>query len=200
MLAENSAKSAFSDQLAQRAWRRLFWADNFRARVIAAAPIADIDAAWNAYIDADAEWNTNIMISIVGLEHYYDSKRSVELEGKIQDMFSDLDTKLASLRRSDALKAIRAGSEPTSQQRRRDGETLADQAKRTSDALKVELYVLVRCVLHPVAEPRTFASESHDRLTGLAEASNSATAGQTCGEMDLGCGEASPIAGGADQC
>jgi hypothetical protein len=55
VLAENTAKSGFSDQLAQRAWRRLFWADNFRARVINAAPIIDIDASWKAYIDADAD-------------------------------------------------------------------------------------------------------------------------------------------------
>ena len=51
VLAENTAKSNFSDQLARRAWLRLFWADNFRARVISRAPMSDIDSSWNAYID-----------------------------------------------------------------------------------------------------------------------------------------------------
>src|SRR5258708_34060502 len=45
VLADVSAKSAFSDQLAQRAWRRLFWASNFRASVVNEAPLADIDAS-----------------------------------------------------------------------------------------------------------------------------------------------------------
>jgi hypothetical protein len=31
VLAETTAKSAFSERLAQRAWRRLIWSDNFRA-------------------------------------------------------------------------------------------------------------------------------------------------------------------------
>jgi hypothetical protein len=83
VLAENTAKSKFSDELARRAWRRLFWADNFCARVITHAPISDIEASWGAYIDSDADWNANIMISIVGLEHYYDASRSEELEEKI---------------------------------------------------------------------------------------------------------------------
>ncbi len=55
VLAETSAESAFSDQLAQRAWRRLFWADNFRARAAGSAPLADIDKSWDSYIQADAD-------------------------------------------------------------------------------------------------------------------------------------------------
>ena len=144
VLAENTAKSAFSDQLAQRAWRRLFWADNFRARVVNLAPIADIDASWKAYIDADADWNANIMISIVGLDHYYDAKRADRLEGLIQTMFSQLDEQLAELRRSDVVVASRAGGQPDIAQRS-EAARLAKKAGETSDALKRELYIMVRC-------------------------------------------------------
>jgi hypothetical protein len=94
VLADNTAKSTFSDQLAQRAWRRLFWADNFRVRVVNRAPISDIDASWKAYIDTDADWNANIMISIVGLERYYGANRSAQLEGKVQELFQQLDDEL----------------------------------------------------------------------------------------------------------
>jgi hypothetical protein len=57
ILADQSAKSRFSDELAQRAWRRFFWANIFRGRVEKVAPLADIDASWKSYIDADADWN-----------------------------------------------------------------------------------------------------------------------------------------------
>jgi hypothetical protein len=152
VLAENSAKSAFSDQLAQRAWRRIFWADIFRTRVVNGAPIADIDTSWKAYIDADAEWNANFMISTIGLERYYDSKRSSQLEGKIQDLFSQLDTELAKLRRSELSQAIRAGNTPTPQQKS-DAESLDERANDISNALKIEFYKMIRC-LTPVRKAR----------------------------------------------
>jgi hypothetical protein len=38
-IADRSAKAIFSDQLAQRAWRRLFWASNFRSRVEMLRPL-----------------------------------------------------------------------------------------------------------------------------------------------------------------
>jgi hypothetical protein len=112
VLAENTAKSAFSDQLAQRAWRRMFWAKNFRARVLTLAPASDIDLSWKNYIDADADWNANLMISIVGLQNYYGKKRSEDLEYDIQNLFSHLDEKLAELRRSDVLRGLRNGVQP----------------------------------------------------------------------------------------
>ena len=144
VLAENTAKSTFSDQFAQRAWRRLFWADNFRARVINSAPMADIDASWKSYIDADADWNANIMISIVGLEHYYGAKRSQHLEGRIQALFQQLDEHLAALRRSNPMMTLRNGPQPDDT-RTADAAISARLAKDVSDELKTELYVLVRC-------------------------------------------------------
>jgi hypothetical protein len=166
VLAENTAKSAFSDQLAQRALRRIFWANNFIARVENHAPSADVDASWRAYIDADADWNANIMISIVGLERFYGTKRSSNLEGPIQDDFKSLDDRLAQLRRLSTGNAA-----PTDNQSSvtdpPDADALAQQPKQVAGArwrwclnqrftvaqqakclnrhLNSELYILVRC-------------------------------------------------------
>lgn len=145
VLADKSAKSAFSDALAQRAWRRLFWANNFRARVVNAAPLADIDASWKSYIDADAEWNANLMIAIVGLDRHYDSKRSEHLEGTIQDLFSKLDEELFSLRNSSLVNSLRDGRKPNDQERNA-AKALSDGAKAAYERVNAELYELVRCI------------------------------------------------------
>ena len=144
VLAENTAKSNFSDQLARRAWLRLFWADNFRARVISRTPMSDINSSWNAYINSDADWNANLMNSIVGLERYYGASRSAQLEGKIQMLFQQLDDELAALRRSDIVKELRVGKEPDATQQA-DVVTLAQRAAKTTETLRTQLYALVRC-------------------------------------------------------
>ena len=69
-----------------------------------------IDSSWNAYNDSDADWNANLMNTIVGLERYYGAKRSAQTEGKIQMLFPQLDNELAALRRSDIVKELRAGA------------------------------------------------------------------------------------------
>jgi hypothetical protein len=84
------------------------------------------------------------MISIVGLERYYGTKRSEQLEGPIQSLFRELDGHLATLRRSGVVKAFRAGAQPDNAQMA-DAAASAELARQTSDALKRELYALVRC-------------------------------------------------------
>jgi hypothetical protein len=84
--------------------------------VVSRAPMSDIDSSWNAYNDSDADWNANLMNSIVGLERYYGAKRSAQTEGKIQMLFLQLDDELAALRRSDIIKELRAGKEPDATQ------------------------------------------------------------------------------------
>ena len=66
-LAEDTAKSNFSDNLTRAAWFRLYWADIYAARVQASAKAHDIDAAWTNYIEATAKWNAELMVNIVGL-------------------------------------------------------------------------------------------------------------------------------------
>jgi hypothetical protein len=145
VLAEQSAKSNFSEQLAERAWRRMFWANNFRLRVANAAPLDDIDASWRAYIDADAEWNANLMIAIVGLERHYGPKRSGHLEWVIQDLFSKLDDDLARLRNSELISALRQGRKPNNKEIEA-AKMLAERVRIALEKVNVELYELVRCI------------------------------------------------------
>jgi arylsulfatase A-like enzyme len=73
--------------------------------------ISDVDDSWKNYVDADADGNTNLMISIVGIEQHYDSLRSARFENAIQPNFKDLDDELAALRRSNFLRGLRDGYE-----------------------------------------------------------------------------------------
>ena len=106
--------------------------------------MSDIDSSWNAYNDSDADWNANLMNSIVGLERYYGAKRSTQTEGKIQMLFLQLDDELAALRRSDIVKELRAGKEPDATQQP-DGVALAYGAAKTTETLRNQLYALARC-------------------------------------------------------
>jgi hypothetical protein len=147
-LADRSAKSTFSDQLSQRAWRRLFWATNFRARVENVAPLADIDESWRAYINADAEWNANIMIAIVGIERFYDAKRAESFEDTVQALFGALDEELAALRNSEVVKALRQGRQPDDQEKE-SARNLSQRVKAAAERVNFELYALVRCIAAP---------------------------------------------------
>ena len=106
--------------------------------------MSDIDSSWNAYNDSDADWNANLMNSIVGHERYYGAKRSAQTEGKIQMLFLQLDDELAALRRSDIVKELRAGKEPDATQQA-DGVALAYGAAKTTETLRNQLYALARC-------------------------------------------------------
>ena len=62
-LAENTAKSDFSDRLTRMAWRRLYLARLFAQRVVDEAPLGEIDSAWSTYINASADWNAELIDS-----------------------------------------------------------------------------------------------------------------------------------------
>ena len=158
-IADRSAKAIFSDQLAQRAWRRLFWANNFRRRLETVAPLADIDASWKAYIEADADWNANLMSAIVGLSRHYDEKRSARLEGDVQTFFSELDEELAALRNSEVVKALREGRTPTEQEIT-NTKIISKRAKEASEKVNVELYALVRCIVPPNEKSKSKTKEN----------------------------------------
>src|ERR1019366_1191113 len=106
----------YRDRINRLPRAELYFIPNFRVRVVSRAPMSDIDSSWNAYNDSDADWNANLMNSIVGLERYYGAKRSAQTEGKIQMLFLQLDDELAALRRSDIIKELRAGKEPDATQ------------------------------------------------------------------------------------
>ena len=147
VLAEHSEKSEFSNNFAQQAWRRLFWADIFSDRVKNGASIKDIDDAWTAYMTANADWNANLMIWIVGLERYYDVKRSGQIEADIQPRFLALSEDLGKLRRSALVAKIRKADKedlPTSDDKKEVAE-LAVQAGNMTTELRNTLYIMVTC-------------------------------------------------------
>jgi hypothetical protein len=91
VLATSSEKSKFSDTFIRSAYRRLILADLFARRVQDGAPLAAIEEAWKSYVSALIDWNSDLMINIVGLETFYDLRKSAEFETVIQEMFRHLD-------------------------------------------------------------------------------------------------------------
>ncbi len=57
-LAQAAEKGEFSRGLTEAAWRRLFWARAFSARIKQGASATEIDEAWKAYISASELWAT----------------------------------------------------------------------------------------------------------------------------------------------
>src|SRR5262249_47910923 len=105
-LAEKSSRSEFSERLARLAWRRLYWGRLAAQRISDEAPL--IDAAWTSYINTSADWNSEVMIFIVGLGKYYGEKQREHFEFTILNAFNDFDNALRSLRRSHLMLKIRA--------------------------------------------------------------------------------------------
>lgn len=130
-LAESTAKSNFSDNLARAAWLRLYWADIYASRVQVNAKTQDVDAAWTMYIDATARWNADLMVNIVGVERFYGRPKSQRLEFDIQSSFQKVDAAMGVLRRSEANMLGQAGI----------GTRVFDPVSST----RILLYGFVRC-------------------------------------------------------
>ena len=107
-LAEYTARSDFTEKLTRMAWRRMYWGRLAARRVLDEAPLADIDTAWSAYINASADWNAEVMIFIVGLERYYDAERRGYFEGKLLPLLVEFDEALGRVRRSQTMRKLRS--------------------------------------------------------------------------------------------
>jgi hypothetical protein len=116
-LAENTAKSNFTAGLTRMAWRRMYWGRLAARRVADEALLADIDAAWTAYINASADWNAELMIFIVGLDKYYGRKRRAYFEETILNLFHDFDGILGDVRRSRMMRKLRTSQAPDETER-----------------------------------------------------------------------------------
>jgi len=107
----------------------------FARRIQDGAPAEQIDDAWKSYVNAVVEWNSDMMINIVGMEQYYTEKKSTELELIILPKFVEFDTAVRSLYLS------RLGKTPPVE--------TADSRRRTVFELGTDLrdilYVFVRC-------------------------------------------------------
>jgi hypothetical protein len=143
-LAENTARSDFSERLTRMAWRRLYWGRLAGQRIIDEAPIGDIDVAWSTYINASAEWNTEVMILIVGLEKYYGAARRQFFEGQILNLFNAFDDALRAIRRSGEMRKLRDSQIPTEVDRT-EIRGLFDTLKSRTGELNYALYDFIVC-------------------------------------------------------
>jgi hypothetical protein len=154
ILAEDSAKSRFSDALIRASWRRLFLAELFARRVSDASSIPsvpppqtiqDINEAWDKYVSALTDWNGDLMINIVGLEHYYDAEKSQDFEFSIQGQFATLDTALRELRLSNFVQKARAGDKELKETDRAEIRIITASVFREIEVQRRSLYFFVRC-------------------------------------------------------
>jgi len=99
-LAREGQRDDVSRQLTAQVWRRLFWARAYLARVGrgAAVPNAEKDEAWHKYIEASADWNSNIMIYILAVDKFYGHAKSIELEGSLQKSLGAMADRLVAVR------------------------------------------------------------------------------------------------------
>lgn len=138
-LAENTARSNFSDGLTRLAWRRVYWGRLAAQRVADESTLSDIDSAWSSYINASADWNSEVMIFIVGLEKYYGAKRRDLFEQKILRLFNDYDDALRNVRRSRLMAKLRASQVPDAEDRA-EMERLFGRVKNRQDELNFAMY------------------------------------------------------------
>lgn len=143
-LAENTARSAFSERLARLAWRRLYWGRLAAQRVVDEAPLADVDSAWAAYINAAADWNSEVMILIVGLQRHYGEGRRHFFEGEILQRFSAFDDALREVRRSAVMRKLRA-AQSVSEPERADIRSIFEAFKSRYEDLNIVLYDFALC-------------------------------------------------------
>lgn len=101
-LAKSVEKGTFSRELTECAWRRLFWARAYIARISRGASPSETSEAWKSYVSASEEWATHIMIYIVTTERFYGSDKSSELEVAVQHALDSMAQSLVELHYSQA--------------------------------------------------------------------------------------------------
>jgi len=143
-LAENSARSDFSERLARLAWRRLYWGRLAAQRVVDEAPIGDVDAGWSAYINAAADWNAEVMILIVGLQKHYGHERRRYFEDTILNQFDAFDDALRKMRLSGLMRKLRASQTPDELERDQ-ARVLFARFRSRYDDLNAVLYDFALC-------------------------------------------------------
>jgi hypothetical protein len=102
-LEKEGKKAEISRALVELAWKRLFWARDYLALRERGATTSAQDAAWNQYIAATAEWNTELMIFVNGVELYYPNpqrghKKVDVFLNQIQPCFTEVGNLLADVR------------------------------------------------------------------------------------------------------
>jgi hypothetical protein len=161
-LAENTTRSNFSERLTRMAWRRLYWGRLAAQRIVDEAPANDIDTAWNAYINSSADWNSEVMILIVGVERHYGAERRKYFENTMLQRINAFDDALRKLRLSPAMRKLRAMSAPDEPQRA-EVQELFSEFKQKYDVLNVSLYNFAMC-FEAGKDKSTYCDKSDDPM------------------------------------
>lgn len=129
-LAADSAKGEFSRKLTELAWRRIFWTQNYIARLKAKRPQSELDYSWGKHLDTVADWSADYLVNVQNMEEFYPrSGKTAQLEA-IHENLRDLeDCRIVPLRMSDS-----DGKDHSAQ---------AQEAKEFLDRVNVSLYFLV---------------------------------------------------------
>jgi hypothetical protein len=90
-LAADNAKGELSRKLIQLAWRRLFWTQNYIARVQAHRPPAELEYTWNKHLETVADWSAEYMVNLNGMEQFYPNSEKATQFQKIHEKFRDLE-------------------------------------------------------------------------------------------------------------
>ncbi len=142
-LAADASKGQFSRALTELAWRRLFWARVFAKRNEFGAPAAELGAAWSKLLDATEAWNSELMVNLQLLDHFYPGTGKRELlEGDLQDRWGSLD---------DLLRQLKYMADPSSSPAAAD---LRKKISSEADELNVALYRFVSGLDPPVLSSR----------------------------------------------
>ena len=92
-LAADNAKGDLSRKLIELAYRRLFWTENYIARLKAHRPSSELEYTWNKHLEADADWSAEYMVNLNGMKEFYpNSQKSAQFQ-RIHDEFRDLEYK-----------------------------------------------------------------------------------------------------------
>lgn len=97
-VSEDNRRDDLSRQLIRAVWRRFACARTYVTRVKLSVPMAEQDEAWQRYSMASEDWNSNLMVYILVVDHYYGHRKSLELEENLQPLLYSMGDELVNLR------------------------------------------------------------------------------------------------------
>jgi hypothetical protein len=101
-LAKDNAKEDLSRRLTELAWRRLFWTGNYVEKVRLKRPQVELDYSWNKHLDTVADWSSDFMVNLNGMEKFYPHGSKAADFQAIHEKFRDIEGKVVALRTIDA--------------------------------------------------------------------------------------------------
>jgi hypothetical protein len=90
-LAEDNAKGDLSRRLTELAWRRIFWTQNYLAKMRLKRPQSELDYSWNKHLDTVADWSSEYMVNLNGLQKFYPGTAKARQFEEIHQSLADLE-------------------------------------------------------------------------------------------------------------